>query len=79
MANKNRGSMETEDQRKYRELVEGIANNIAALARSVQSLLNGPLKRQGLVILLASSSNQPQDRVKAVLSALENLDKDWLK
>ncbi len=70
--------VETPEQIAYREAVEGIARNIGNLAKAVNSLLNGPLKRRALVILLASSSQVPQSKVEDVLKALENLEKDWL-
>lgn len=69
---------ETEEQRRNRETVESIANNIANLTNAVQSLLNGPLKRRALVVLLASSSGESRERVDMILKALENLDTDWL-
>lgn len=69
---------ETPEQKAYRELVEGIAGNISSLARSVSSLLNGPLKRKALVILLAYSAKLDQNKVEAVLKALEDLESDWL-
>ena len=69
---------ETEEQKKNRETIEGIANNIASLAKSVNSLLNGPLKRKALVVLLASSAGLPQRTVDLVLTALSELEKDWL-
>ncbi len=70
--------METEEQQKYREVVEKIASNIATLAKAVQALLNGPLKRKGLVILLASQSQQSQQTVSDVLKALEEMESVWL-
>lgn len=69
---------ETPEQKQYRETVERIAGNIAALAKAVQSLLKGPLKKRALVILLASSSGQSQKSVEDVLKALEELDNTWL-
>jgi spore germination protein GerM len=69
---------ETPEQKAYRETVEKIASNIATLADAVASLLNGPLKKKALVILLASSSRQTQATVEAVLSALQTLRGDWL-
>lgn len=69
---------ETPEQKRDRELVETMAMNIAALARRVESLLNGPLKRKALVILLAHSSGQSQKSVEAILKSLEELEKDWL-
>lgn len=71
--------VETEEQKRNREIVEAIAGNIASLAKAVAALLNGPVKRQALVVLLAASSGLSQEKVKQVLSALENLEKDWLK
>lgn len=76
MAKKN--TPETPEQKAYRETVEQIAGNIASLSKAVVSLLHGPLKKKALVILLASSSGQPQRVVEDVLRALEELEKDWL-
>lgn len=69
---------ETEEQKRNREIVESIARNIASLARAVNSLLNGPLKKKALVVLLASSSGQSQKTVEIVLAALSQLEADWL-
>lgn len=69
---------ETEEQRKNREIVEAIAGNIASLARSVKALLNGPLNKKALLVLLAQSSGLSQERVGFVLKAIENLEADWL-
>jgi len=69
---------ETPQQKAYAETVGEIANNIEALAKAVESLLKGPLKRRALVILLASSARQSQHTVDAVLKALEDLRGDWL-
>ena len=71
-------TIETEEQKKNREVVEGIATNISNLARAVHSLINGSLKRRALVILLAQSSQVPQNKVEQVLKALEDLETDWL-
>lgn len=80
MANKKiKTKVETEDQKKYRELVESIAGNIASLANSVTALLNGPVKKRAIVLLLASSSGQSQHNVEQILKALESLKADWLK
>ena len=69
---------ETQEQREYREMIEKIAGNIESLAKAVSSLLNGPLKRKALVILLAHSSGQTQNAVEAILRALEDMKSDWL-
>lgn len=78
MANKNKKKEETPEQKAQRELVEKIAGNIQSLADAVRSLLNGPLNRRALVVLLASSAKMHQTQVQAVLNALETMDKDWL-
>lgn len=70
--------VETEEQKRQREIIEGIANNIAALGKAVQALINGPLNRKALMILLASSSKVSQEKVSDVLKALETLEADWL-
>lgn len=69
---------ETEEQKRNREVVEGIAQNIASLSRAVVSLLNGPLKKKAIIVLLAQSAQLPQNKVEEVLKALENLEADWL-
>lgn len=71
--------VESEEQKRNRIAVESIAANIAALAESVNALLNGPLKRKALLILLANSSGLNQGSVDAVLMALADMRKDWLK
>lgn len=73
------GETETEEQKRQREIVEGIAHNISALAGAVKALLNGPLKQRTLVVLLASSSRLSQRQVEDVLKALADMDKDWLR
>lgn len=62
-----------------RELTESIAKNLYDLATSVNALLNGPLKKRALLVLLANSTGMSQVQVNNVLTALENLEKDWLK
>lgn len=69
---------ESPEQKANRELIESIAGNITSLAKAVSSLINGPLKRRALVVLLASSSGLPQAKVEQVLKALEDLESDWL-
>lgn len=70
---------ETEEQRRNREIVEAIAKNITLLAKAVSALLNGPVKKKALVVLLASSSGLSQTHVDRVLTALSDLEKDWLR
>lgn len=69
---------ETPEEKQYREATEKIASNIAKLARAVEGLLKGPIRRKALVILLAHSSGQTQKAVEEVLTALSTLERDWL-
>lgn len=69
---------ESPEEKAARELVEQIAGNIASLAKAVHNLLNGPLKKRALIILLASSSGQSQATVEKVIKALDELESDWL-
>lgn len=71
--------IESPEEKAKRELIEGIASNIESLAKSVSALMNGPLKRKALLVLLASSTQMTQTQVGNVLTALENLKSDWLK
>ena len=70
--------IETPEEKANRELVEGIAKNIQKLADAVGALLNGPLKKKAIIVLLAKSSQLHMNQVEAVLNSLENLSKDWL-
>lgn len=70
--------IESPEEKSRRELIDSIAGNIAYLARAVQNMVNGPLKRKALVVLLASSAQLPQTTVDRVLKALEDLEGDWL-
>lgn len=65
------------EEKQYRETVEGIASNIAALSRSVSALLTGRLKRKAIVLLLAHSSGQSQRTIEDVLKALEGMEIDY--
>lgn len=69
---------ETEEQKRQKEVIEEIAKNISSLAKSVSALLGGQLSRKAIVTLLAQSSGQYKNTVEDVLSAIENLEKDWL-
>lgn len=73
-----KNKLETPQEKADREMVEKIAINISELAKRVRALINGPLNKKALVILLANSSGMYQNQVENVLAALENLDKDWL-
>lgn len=70
---------ETAEQRANREMVEKIAGNIENLADAVASLIDGPLNKKALIVLLASSTKMHMNQVESVLNALQDLKKDWLK
>lgn len=70
---------ETDDQKKAREVVEDIASNIARLSRQVNDILGGRLKRETVVVLLMYSTKLPKYQIEAVLSAIEKLEKNYLK
>lgn len=65
-------------QSEQEKTVQEIANNIKALAESVETLLKGPVNRKALLILLAHSAKLTQSQVAAVLDALIDLKKDYL-
>lgn len=69
---------ETPEEKQYREMVEGMATNIARLSREVKALLSGRVKQKTIIILLAHSCQLPQSTVKSVLEAVANLEGDYL-
>lgn len=71
--------IQTEEEKKHAELVEDIAVNIAQLSRQVSAILNGRIKTKAIVVLLAHSTGMSQRQVTEVLTALQNLEKDYLK
>lgn len=70
--------VETEKEKKDRETIDTIATNIASLAKAVTNLLNGPLKKEAIVLLLTASSNCAKYQVENVLKAIQTLEADWL-
>lgn len=73
--NKN---IETLEQKQQREMTEAIAKNLNNLAGSVKALVNGPLKKKTILILLAHTTGLSQRDVDNVLGALQTLPKDFL-
>ena len=69
--------VKTPEQEQQEQMVKEIANNISSLAKSVQTLLGGKLKRKAIIILLAQSAGMYQNEVDRVLVALENLEKNF--
>lgn len=70
--------IETPEQKQKREMTETIAKNLTELAGSVKALVNGPLKKSTILILLAHTTKLPQRDIQAVLEALQTLPKDFL-
>lgn len=71
-------TIETPEQKQQREMVESIAKNLNNLANSVKNLVNGPLKKKTILILLAHSTGLSQRDIDSVLSALVTLPRDFL-
>jgi len=69
----------TAEEKRNAEMVEEIATNIAKLSRQTTALLNGRLKRQTIVILLAQMTKMPQRDIYIVLDALEQMENITLK
>lgn len=70
---------ETDEQKREREMIEEIAENIAKLSRSVGVLLGGRLKEETIVTLLVHTTKLPKYNVEKVLKALKDLERDHLK
>lgn len=71
--------IESLEEKQNREMVETIAENIAALSKSVRTLLDGRLKHKTLFVLLAHSTQLPQSTVAKVIESLAGLEKELLK
>lgn len=69
---------ETPEEKANREMIEGMAENISILSRSVKALLNGKLKRVAIVHLLVRSSRLSHAQVEEMLKAIENLEKNYV-
>ncbi len=69
---------ETPEEKQKREMTETIAKNLNSLADAVKGLMNGPLKKKTILILLAHSTGLPQRDIDSVLTALQTLPKDFL-
>lgn len=65
---------QTPEEKKYNEMVEEIAANIAKLSRQVSNLLSGRLKRDTVIILLAHMTKLPKGEIGTVLAALEDME-----
>lgn len=73
-----KNTTETIEQKQNREMNEAIAKNLNNLANSVKALVNGPLKKKTILILLAHTTGLAQRDIDSVLSALQTLPKDFL-
>lgn len=67
------------EEKKYQEMVEEIATNIAKLSRQTAALLGGRLNRKAVVLLLSSMTQMPQRTIEYVLNALEQMEDVYLK
>lgn len=76
---KKTAPIETEEEKKARETVEQIATTIAQLSRQVKAILGGRLREETIVILLANMTKLPKYQVEAVLKALVDMEKIYLK
>lgn len=72
-------SKETDEQKKEREMIEEIAENISKLSRSVRALVGGRLKEETIVTLLVHTTKLPKYNVEKVLKALKDMERDHLK
>jgi len=70
---------ETPEEKKARETVEEIATTIAKLSRQVSAILQGRMKKESILVLLAHSTRMPKSQVEVVLDAIENMEKKHLK
>lgn len=72
--------IETEEEKKARETVEAIAQNIETLANGVRKILEGRLNKRAIVLLLSSAcGGMNKDTVTRVLDEIAKLDKTFLK
>lgn len=72
--------IETEEEKKGREVVEQIAKNIEDLASGVRRVLEGRLSKRAIILLVSSASGRmQQDDVEKVIDAIASLDKKFLK
>jgi hypothetical protein len=69
----------TPEEKRYRDNVEEIACNIAKLSRQVTALLDGRLSRKAVLLLLANSSGHSQSTINDVLTAITNMEANFLK
>lgn len=72
-------SNETPEEKKYRENVETIAQEICNLSRQIKALLGGRLNRDTIIILLAYQTKISQRDVMAVLKAIEDMEDVHIK
>lgn len=70
---------ETPEELQYKEMVEGMAMNIARLSREVRALLSGRVQEKTIVLLLSHSCQLPQATVRSVLEALKSFEGTYLK
>lgn len=71
--------IETTEEKRARETIEQIAKDIENVATSVRAALGGRLTRNAITILLVHSTRLSHGNVDAILNAITELDKKFLK
>lgn len=79
-SNKTKETLEREAaEKKYKEHVETIAQEISKLSRQVSALLDGRMTKEAVMVLLVHSSRQNRSTVEDILDAITGLEKKYLK
>jgi len=65
--------------RKLEDSSEKLGREIRMLSRAFKKISNGSLKRETIVLLLHDSSNVGRPDIRAILSAMENLEDKYLQ
>lgn len=75
--------VETEEEKKARELVEATAQAIIDLSKGVSALLGGKLKKSAIVVLVQEAMGGrgavSKEFVSKMLDTIASLDKTFLK
>lgn len=59
--------------------VEVMAQAVVDLSRAAKRLLNGPLKRDAIIVLIKDKTNLTKGVIAAVLDQLEDLERTWVR
>jgi hypothetical protein len=58
---------------------EELASQVAALANAARVMMNGPMKRRAMLLLLADQSGVGFNTCNQIMMALEAFDTNWLR